>query len=265
MKTLKSLVSDYILQHELRETSADQYHRIVGVYCSWAGGDPPIDEFTPRTLSEFLAAKQAAGRSSHYRKSLRNCLIALLRFSGKHDRVRPVRVEQLEPRTWTPADVAKLIIACNHLRGSEVRRRRWKNLIAVAYYTGLSHCDILPLTKADFGADGILRSKRRKTGRRVTVSIPLWLLNDLPATGQIFPMDCSLEAFRGTFRRIAKRAGLTGTFKTLRKTAGTLVDQHFPGQGHLFLANTRKVFDEHYRAPDIIPLMPPGLFDRPAG
>ena len=261
-QTLRALVSEYILQHDIRETSADQYHRISGVFSSWLIGNPscelPASDFTARNVSRFLAAKQAAGRSSHYRRSLRNCLSALLKYSGDFEKVRPVKTDELDPHAWQPEEVAKLIAACDRLRGGEKRRERWRLLIAVAYYTGLAHIDLRKLRREDFGPDGLLRCKRSKTGRRVVASIPIELLARLPE-GELFPLESSLESFRATFRRLVKWAGIRGTFKTLRKTAGTLVDEAHPGQGHVLLANSRAIFEAHYLARAAVPAMPPRL------
>lgn len=242
--TLSNLVCDYILAHDLRESSADQIHRIAGVFRSFCGGDIPVESFTGELISKFLLAKQEAGRSSHYRKSLRNCLIALLRFAGKTDRVRAVKLDELEPQSWTPAEVERLIESAGRMYRTS-RRLHWQRLIAVAYYSGLTQCDLCRIRRQDIDERGILRFRRSKTGKRVTVAIPLELLDGLPASGVLFPM-LSTEAFRATFARIVKAAGLVGTFKKLRKTTGTEVEKLHPGRGHEVLANTRKVFEAHY-------------------
>lgn len=266
-QSLRALVSDYILQHDLRETSADQYHRISGVFSSWMGYSPacdlPADQFTSHNVNRFLVAKQSEGRSSHYRKSLRNCLSCLLKFSGDSGKVRPVKTDELSPQSWTPEEVGRLIDACDKLRGGHERRERMRNLIAVAYYTGLSHCDLRQLSREDFGADGSIRWRRSKTGKFCRAKIPVELLERLPP-GQLFPLESSLESFRASFRRLVAFAGLRGTFKTLRKTAGTLVDQEHPGRGHELLANTREVFERHYLMRDETPLSPPRLPDSAA-
>lgn len=260
MQTVKTLCVDYILQHDLRETSSDQYHRVVGVFVSWAGRDVSIEEFDERSVSQFLLDKQLAGLSSHYRKSLRNTLVALLRFAGRTGKVRSVRLTELEPQSWTTEEVRKLLAACDKLRG-EHRRAWWRSLIATAYYTGLGYVDLQNLERKDFDAIGRLRWRRSKTGKRVSAAIPLDLLASLP-DGKLWPMTTTLEAFRRSFGRIVKNAGLSGTFKKLRKTTGTLVDMTHPGRGHELLANSRVIFERHYRDradSDAVPLMPPTL------
>lgn len=240
---LSELVCQYILTHDLMESSADQIHRITGVFRSFCKGDIPVTEFTADSVSRFLLAKQEAGRSSHYRKSLRNCLIALLRFSGNSDRVRQVKLDELEPTSWTPAEVERLIESAGRMHRTS-RRLHWKRLIAVAYYSGLTQCDLCRIKRSDIDERGILRFRRSKTGKRVTVAIPLELLDGLP-DGVLFHCQ-SKEAFRATFSRIVKDAGLVGSFKKLRKTTGTEVEKLHPGRGHEVLANTRKVFENHY-------------------
>lgn len=242
--TITTLVSGYVLSHDLRPSTAEQYRRIVGVYCSHHGYDVPLSEFTATALSRFLLAKQEAGRSSHYRKSLRNCLIALLRFSGNTERVRPVKLSQLEPEGWTPAEIGRLLDAAGAMYRVS-HRLKWQRIIAFAYYTGLGQVDLSQLRREDISAGGIVRTHRSKTGTRVVASIPLELLDGLPVSGLLFPVK-SKEAFRATFARIVKAAGLVGTFKKIRKSAGTEAERLHPGRGHELLANTRKVFEAHY-------------------
>lgn len=246
MYNLSNLVCDYILAHDLRESSADQIHRITGVFRSFCGEDIPVTSFTGELISRFLLAKQEAGRSSHYRKSLRNCLIALLRFSGKTDRVRVVKLDELEPTSWTPEEVERLIESAGRMYRTS-RRLHWQRLIAVAYYSGLTQCDLCRIRRQDIDARGILRFRRSKTGKRVVAAIPLDLLDGLPTEpgAILFPAQ-SKEAFRATFARIVKGARLVGSFKKLRKTTGTEVEKLHPGRGHEALANTRKVFEAHY-------------------
>lgn len=261
MRTVRTICTDYVLEHELAETSADQYHRIVGVFVSWAGRDVSSSEFTPQLVSEFLADRQRLGRSSYYRKSLRNHLVALLRYAGQGGRVRAVKLHELEPQAWTPEEVAALVAACDCLPLE--RRAYWQTIIPVAYHTGLGQCDLERIERRHFDHAGVIRFSRSKTGKRILAQIPMDLLKRIPmAPGPIWPRTVSKEHWRRTFGKIVRKAGLTGTFKKLRKTAGTLVDAEHPGQGHVLLGNSRQIFERHYRDPRTVkenPLSPPGL------
>jgi integrase len=214
-------------------------------------------------VSRFLAEKQAAGLSSYYRRSMRSCLVALLRYAGKSDRVRPVKLDELEPRSWSPAEVSRLLAACDCLLPKH--RPWWRTIIAVAFYCGLTQCDLFRLERQHIDAQWVLRTRRSKTQKKVVAQLPAWLVAELPSEGRLWPLSTSQESFRQTFSRIVRKAGLTGSFKQLRKSCGTETERLFPGRGHEALANTRAIFGLHYLAKGSLPAVGPHEIDiRPA-
>lgn len=257
---LSDALEDYLLTHDLADGSEDYYRRTVGVFTSWNGRNISKEEFTTDTVNRFIRDKQQAGRSSHYCRSLRNGLRALLRhIHGDCGKLRPVRCKELLSDTWTPEEVGRLADAANDLR---MRRTIWG-----AYYTGLSQCDLWRLERQHVTAGGVIHFARQKTGKRVVVAIPLDLLAELPTEGRLFPLDFSEEWFRRLFANIVKKAGLCGTFKKLRRSSGTAIEMLHPGRGHVHLGNTREIFEKHYwdRQRDCEPMMPPRPNgDRPA-
>jgi integrase len=267
--SLKSVVSSYCLLRDLKPKSQEQVHRIVGVYLSWAHReDLPATEFTADAISRFLLDKQTAGRSSHYRRSLRNTLRALYRFAnnGHSEPIRPVRLDSLEPDSWTPEEVDRLIQACDEIRLTMYERWRWRTLIGTAYTTGLNACDLHRIERRHITASGVIPFVRAKTGKRVCVCLPMGLLEEIcqraPQDGPIWPRYRSEEAERVQFSHIVKAAKLTGTFKKLRKTCGTQVELLYPGRGPEQLGNEREIFDKHYADRKILapaPVMPPAL------
>lgn len=248
--TVLTALDDYLLCHDLARGTPDYYRRIVSVLCSWFGGAVPLGDFTPTLVNRMLAAKQEAGLSSYYRRSLRNGLRALLRFvHGSCERLRPVKCAELEADTWTAEEVGRIAAAA----GKE------RLLVLFAYFTGLSECDLRRLHREHIDADGTIRFRRQKTGKGVLVGVPVELLADLPSNGILFPLRTSEEYFRRQFRQVVRSCGLCGTFKKLRRSSGTEIELHYPGRGHIHLGNTRAVFEAHYwdkrRAEK--PLMPP--------
>lgn len=250
---MKKLLSDYILKHELKPSSERQMKVILNVFLNWAGvPDMPVDQFTADRISQFLANRQHAGRSSYYRRSLRNTLKALYRFSrgGQTiETIRPVKLECLEPEAWTPEEVGRLIAACDELPHKD--HRYWRTLLLAAYYTGLNQCDLHRLERRNVLPHGAIPFSRSKTGKRVFVAIPPELVGEIysfaPETGPIWPLQTSQEWFRRRFARLVAIARIpVGTFKRLRKTSGTLVELAAPGQGHRHLGNEPQIFAKHY-------------------
>lgn len=263
--TLLKILARYLLEHELRRTSESQMTAIVRVFLNWIGvSDLPLEQFTADRISEFLLAKQRDGRSSHYRRSLRNSLKALLTFASGQQAtgVRPVRLESLEPESWSAEEVERLIAACDELPYRE--RNWWRTFLQIAYYSGLNACDLHRIERANIHANGCVPFVRSKTGKRVFFGIPQELVREIhaiaPEDGPIWPLKTSQEAFRLRFARLVRIAGIRpGTFKRLRKTSGTLVELAQPGFGHRHLGNEPQVFAKHYEDRTVtqsVPTMP---------
>lgn len=253
-------LDSYLLEHDIRATSAEYYRRIWSVFRNWLLNQPEMPPFCAVTISRFLMDKQAEGLSSYYRRSLRGGLVAILHHVGDFNRVRSVKLEPLNPETWTTAQVIRLVGASRHYRN---RRDAdyWPSIIQAGYYSGLSQCDIERITRLDIGCDGTVIIRRSRTNKRAVAWLPPEVIAHRPTTGPLWPRPFSLEMFRRHFAKIVDAAGLTGTFKRLRKSSGTVVEQRYPGRGHEHLANTRAVFEKHYLSANHVPkpLLPPPL------
>jgi integrase len=256
---LAELLDRYVLLHELRDSTEETYRRICSTWQTWATANGSPD-FTEDSVSRFLLEKQHEGRSCYYRQSCRKTLAAILRSAGFSGPVRRVRCTPIKVLSWTPAEVSRLIDAVPlAVRGIQ-RRLFWETLIEAAYYTGLNWCDLREIRREDVPESGILEWRRSKTGKQVIVYLPARLVSHVP-TGLIWEWPYCGEVFRQQFKRIVTRAGLTGSFKRLRKTAGTLVEQQAPGSGHLYLGDERRTFELHYWSHDSPgpPVHPPDL------
>lgn len=262
---MKGTLDRYLLFHTLKAETVDWYRRIVSVYCTWAGGDVPIDHFTGESISQMLLDKERAGRSPYYLKSLRGGLVALLgelRGSATRERVRTIKTPPLDPQGLLPEEVEKLLKACHALPAH--RRVLFRLMIALGYYTGLDACDIWKLERRHIGRGGEIFFRRGKTGSPVFVKIPQALVDEIdahcPKRGPLIRLGVGRERFRQVMATLFTAAGLSGTFKTIRKTSGSLVEQATPGTGHKHLGNTRAIFEKHYDVKKLtraVPTMPP--------
>lgn len=263
MTTLEidTVLQAYLLQNDLAETTIEYYRKSAQVFRHWSAQSGE-SVFSEDSVSRFLLAKQEAGKSSHYRASLRNALRALLRFAGCQGKLRQVKLSTLMPTAWTPAEIARLIDACDHM--PDASRVYWQTLITAAWYTGLSQADLHRVRLDDFAADGTLEIPRHKTGRIAFVLVPRETLAAVcpHRDGRCWPLLTSREWFRRTFAKIVKRADLCGTFPKIRKSSGTYAELLNPGRGHEHLANSRKVFETNYLSRRHVakaPLSPPPL------
>lgn len=265
--TLLGALKYYTLYRTLGAGTVAWYSRVISVYCHWAGGDVQIAEFNGDSISRMLLDKEEAGRSPYYLKSLRGGLVAFLREirDGQPvERVRSIRCPPLDPHALTPAEVEKLLAACNSIPPAS--RWRYRLMIALGYYTGLDACDIWKIERKHIGRQGELFFRRGKTGAAVFVQIPSDLLAEIdqhcPRKGPLIRMGVSKEWFRRVIGGLFERAGLQGTFKTLRKSSGSGVEDEHPGTGHKHLGNTRAIFERHYESKRITrgkPTMPPRI------
>lgn len=265
--TIKGALRHYTLYRTLSAGTIAWYARAVSVYCHWAGGDVPLAEFNGDSISRLLLDKEQAGRSPYYLKSLRGGLVAVLREIREGqpvERVRSVKTPPLDPHAIKPDEVERLIDACHSLPPEQ--RWKYRLMIALGYYTGLDAADIWRIERRHIAADGSLFFRRGKTGTQIFVRIPPDVLAEIdrhcPRKGPMVRMGHSDEWFRRTISRLFEQAGLLGTFKTLRKSAGSLVEQEKPGTGHKHLGNTRAIFERHYESKRITasePTMPPKI------
>lgn len=254
MPTILSVLESFLLARDLAPDSIRFYRSQISVFCGWSGcADPPL---SVDAVNRFLLAKQEEGKSWSYRKALRTALRALLNHAGITGKLRPVKSQPLDPTSWTFEEVQRLIVACGN--------DQWlATLVEAAWWTGLSKRDLDQLEFRHFSVGGVLRWRRTKTSTAVVVAIPPELLDKLPRQGKCWPRRFSNEYFRRYFRRVVKAAGLTGTFKKLRKSSGTAVEMRYPGCGHRHLGNTRRVFELHYLAAQQMEPLLPAAFDRP--
>lgn len=240
---LRGLLTQYLLLNDVSSETEDWYWRVVSVFATWRCRNARGEPISSDLLSRFLRDKQRAGLSSYYCRSLRNGLIAVTGELVDSRKVRSIKLPKLSPLTWCPDKVRRLIL---HVAILPLRKRiYYTKIIGFAFHSGLSQVDIHRVTAADIDLTGVLRFRRRKTDSAVVVAIPQDILAGLPRIGPLFPRLVSNEQFRRDFKRIVLAAGLTGTFKTLRKTSGTEADI-LTGRGHEHLGNTRAVFEKHY-------------------
>jgi integrase len=265
--TLKGWLSRYTLYRTLAPETVAWYGRVVSVYCTWAGGDVLLQDFNGQRISELLRDKEQAGRSLHYVKSLRGGLVALqrdIRGDEPIERVRSVRTPQLDPNGLTPAEVERLLNAVDELPPAS--RWRYRLMILLGYYTGLDACDIWRIERKHIDSKGGIYFRRRKTGSLVYVRIPPEVVSLIDKhcerNGPMIRMGVSKEWFRRVIGGLFLRAKLNGTFKTLRKSSGSLVERDSPGNGHKHLANSSAIFEKHYKVRRLMkmkPTMPPKI------
>ena len=123
--------------------------------------------------------------------------------------------------------------------------------IRMSWDTGLRSCDLLDLAP-DQIREGMVSTRQSKTGQLICHRLHKSTLEAIEAIDPservlIFPWPNRREAFQRAVRRLTKRAGMTGTFKWLRKSSGSYVEASHPGCGSRHLGHRDStMFDKHY-------------------
>jgi integrase len=245
----------------------DQLRWAISRFDQWAGRSIYIDELTEQMVNDYLVATKEC-LAPQTRINRRNMLLRLWRHSSTNpalivrpamlnrDLIGKVRRRQKSPRGWPIEDVRKLFITADGLKGayatSITKRLWWRAYILGAWSSGLRRCDLMSLKRADVPATGKVAIVQVKTGRHVIGNFSeeaMAALCDFSATHRsefLFPLWCRVSTWRKIARRLVKRAGLGLSIGHLRHSAGTAVENLFPGKGPQFLGNTPAVFYAHY-------------------
>lgn len=279
MQTLRSLLDVYRLERDVQETSINHLGYAIGKLAKYLGREPDISDFADDTINKFLlwlATNNTRCTTRNYRVRL----LTLWRFAveiGLIDhlplRVRKVRLSHKSPEAWSYAEVCLLLAHAARVRGlfhsSRVPRAQfWRAIIRCAYDTGLRFGDIMLLTPNDFSNGYVVTTVQHKTGQPIVrwVHPETWeaivpLLS--PDRPRIFGDIVGRRSFFMAFARLAKSAGLRGSFRWLRRTGASLTEREASGSGKKFLGHkTAGLAERHYLDPRLLagtPVLPPRL------
>jgi len=239
---------------------------IVG-FQSWAERTLFIDELSAAQINDYLAYTKES-LSPNTRISRRNMLVRIWRHAATNPAltIRPAQVNRDEigrvkrrhrpPQGWSIEDVRKLYRFVDQLKGRYAKRidKRlwWRAYVLCAWSSGLRRCDLMALRRADIPPSGRLVTVQVKTGRHVVGTLSkeaMLALAELCATHNselVFAPWCKPRNWWKVAKRLVKRAGLNLSIGHLRHSAGTAVEDLFPGRGPQFLGNTPAVFYAHY-------------------
>lgn len=134
------------------------------------------------------------------------------------------------PIAWTRSEVQRLLAVVDKLDGTvgEIPEALyWGSLIRCAYDTGLRRDDLLAMTPDALQGDLVmmLLSKAGKPICRQLHPSTLTAIEVMKPGGRrlIWPWPYGREGFFTRFHEMVRAAGLTGSFKLLRRAPGSLV------------------------------------------
>lgn len=265
--TLLEYARRYVRLMDSSDGYFDQFRFTISRFEQWAGREFFIDELTEDAINGYIAETKES-LSSATRRSRRNMLLRLWRHALRdktldskprpldRDRIGKVRMVYSAPQAWSLQKVQMLLQTADELRGLYKRRisKRlfWRAYVLAVWSTGLRRCDLMQLQRADIPPTGHITMIQVKTGRPVVGILDkaaMQAINELCDQHKlptVFPLWCKLPTWRKIAKRLVKKANIGLSIGHLRHSAGTNVENRFPGKGPQFLGNTPEVFYRNY-------------------
>lgn len=236
-------LAQYILEHDLRESSIVTMRYTVSAFESWLGRPATLDDFNQETLNKHLVWMQSQQRAAATINGRKKNLLTLWRAAWDCElmdqfprRVRKIKLPRKNPLAWTPEEVRQLVVTAMATPDTLPCRIEkavwWTSLILTAWDSALRLGDLLAFEYEWIPPGGCLTIMQRKTGftqqiqlRPVTLE---WIDRCMAQGSQrriIWPRTSRREEFYRSFNRIVRRAGVrSGTFRWLRRASITAVD-----------------------------------------
>lgn len=261
------LAEAYLLSRPACPQYARQIRSRSKLFHAWLDGREP----TARLLNEYLTALENRGLKPETVRGYRTSLLAVLRFAGwqPESPIRHVRMRDRQVDCFSLEELRLLIRTAEKMEGvlpnGVAYRDFWPLAIRSGYGTGLRYGDLFSVPAATIDADGVCHVVQSKTGRGVTVRFPKEATRAIRRHGldSAVPWPYSGNQFRTEFKALVIASGVRrGSWKWLRRSAGTYMEAAKPGFGHKLLGNAADIFRQHYWAFKLLnpgPVSPPEL------
>jgi integrase len=288
MMTLRRLLKAYIaarneerpINRPLAPSTPRHYRETIRAYEKHLGYSPTLADLDPKRINGFLVALSKTMLSTYTIKNRRTGLRAFLRFAVREglvdfnpDKLRRVYTEPLEPKGYDAAAMQKLLATAAGMKFVQRRTRikqstYWMSLLLLLWNTGIRLGDVVRI-RVDKFVDGRLWIHEKKTGKsRWHVLQPTTreaieaCIAENPNREFIWP-GYDIRHLSRAFSALAKRAGVGGTSRYVRRGAASELERLQPNMGWRFLNHsTPTVFEKHYACQMIIgdsQLAPPEL------
>lgn len=268
----------YLLAREVCGDYAKTLRARVAKFCEWCGADVTIDSLSPDLVNEWIAELEQSGMNKWTLGGYRRNLLAVWNhayLAGDNDnaplRLRKVRTPRLVIEAYTQDELRSLIAAAAKLTTMHVDDNKaadfWQAAIHVAYSCGARRGDVLALDWKHVAPSGRLTFLQGKTQYTHTVQLSkeaMYFAHKLTTTGKVLPWPYEKNWFGVCFQRIRLAAKVKrGTFKWIRRSAGSYAESVSPGAGSLLLGHRdQRMYKRHYEDASIAgenPIQPPPI------
>lgn len=258
----------YLLSRPVCAQYAAQLRKRVAVFCEWCGSDIEIEAVDCDLANEWLAELVAAGKNPQTIDGYRRALLAVWNdayLSGDNEnpplRLRKIKKPRLIIEAYSHDEIKKLLAAASKLITEHQDGNRakdfWQAAIHVAYSCGARRGDVLTLDWKHVAPSGRLTFLQNKTQYTHTVKLSedaIKYARKLTSKGKVLPWPYEKNWFGECFARLRESAGVKrGSFKWLRRSAGSYAESITPGAGARLLGHRDgRMFSKHYADSEII-------------
>lgn len=262
------LLSVYLREYLLTRQTCVKYRKALMIavdgFGRFLGRPATTDDLNDRTVNSYILDVDDRAGSRWTTKGTRARLLALWRAAFEDEvvafpprRVRKVIVPDTVVDGWDEAELQRLLAACDALKGRF--KNRWRiyrrdfarALVLFSLDTGARLGDIEKFTTADITVDGSVWWVQNKTGKQhgallwpETIEAVKKIVH--PSRKTIFGGVLNRRYFYRWVKMLIQDAGLSGTFRFIRRSSGSLVERDNPGWGHKQLGNLPGTFRRHY-------------------
>lgn len=271
----------YLDSHDVCRDYAQRIRGRVRAFVEWLGEEIMVRDVTCELVNEYITALQQTTELesttiNNYRADLRAVWFDAYQLDcNEHPPLRLRRVPKLREaiEAFTHEEINKLLVAAkaspDFYRNGVNRSVLWRAAILSAYSTGLRRADMLAVRRSQILPTRVATIKQQKTGFPVVVKFSVEAVEcigqiAIPDDDRALPFPYGAKVFGCHFRELVKAAGVRpGTFKWLRRAAGSYAESMQPGGGTRLLGHRdANVFNNHYRDDSIVqqkPIEPPEL------
>lgn len=262
---LRLFVASYIQQREISREYADSLKAIEREFSAWLNRPAKLSDLTDEKVNRWLIdICNANGRAKVTLSNKRTLLLVLWRAAWMDERVKlpPRRVRRISApapvvTAWDRPNVTALLAAAKLVEGefkrSKVSRAAfWRAFILCGYYSGLRLGDLCRLKWSDVRPDGTIQVVQHKTGSPLVTFVRDNGLEAMEAIRsrerpRVFGDCLCRRRIMDGFIALAKRAGLSGGTRMLRRTGATQCEMIGRGNSKDHLGHkTAGIAERHY-------------------
>lgn len=268
----------FLLARSVSAEYANTLRQRIDSFCAWAGDDVPIGSVNCDHANEWLQELADGGMGPWSLVGYRGALLTIWSDAfkvGDNDnaplRLRRITRPRLVVEAYSHAEIKLLLRAAASIDEIHADGNRgsifWQAAIHVGYSCGPRRGDLLAVEWRHVSPDGRLSFVQHKTGFPNIVQLSpdaIKFCRLLKGGGLLLPWPYSIDWFSRRFKRLRKAAGVTrGTFKWIRRSAGSYADRERKGSGAQLLGHRDPAvftrFYEDQTITNVAPVAPPPL------